>query len=432
MAATALLLALVAPVRAGEPVFDVQVLPGATPDLPSVATHGSTVLVSGNGPTVARSTDEGASYGPVQSVAPDACTSLLGGLDSVVVAADGTEHAFQNCGTAAFTVLHYTRPAGGTTWRRTTQPVLEDVDGGLASVDPTDPRRLFVVAHDFAGYFGLLSVAESDDAGETWTRHVVPIPPELLKDNGPNIPTPVLADPRHPSHLLVAWTAEDLQDDAQDHADDNIDPHEWHSKVFAARSDDSGATWSVRLLLDTGEDLTLDHTTVDDVANWWPGGAVDDEGTAYVTITRKPAGGKATKVQLFTGRDFGASWSTPRRVDDGSDQSAFAAQVVACRSGHVGVAWLSTHGADPDDPAAQWRLTWASSTNGRTFHQVTGAQVLHTGALDPLGKDAPPQHTLGLALAGDGRPLVAVPRDAGPKAYELVVARGGDQTKLPC
>lgn len=324
-------------------------------------------------------------------------------------------------------------PAGGRF-----QVLAAGMAASLLSADPVDPRTLYVVGE--AADITTLIVWKSTDGGRSFAPRPINLPRSLEQatDDGPSIPTRLLVDPSDPRRLYVLWWAIAKREIAQLKGAEGLHDYEFATKAFAAASSDAGTTWRVRKIIDTGAPpLSVPlpgHEEYDDLANWFPAGAVDRAGTVYFAVAEQRRHTPGAHVMLMSSRDRGATWSERVQVDRGSN-ATFAPAVVAGSPGRVGVAFLQADRPAALDSQARWSMRYAFSDDADSprsrFSQTAASDPLLRAALCPLagGPHSCRPRTLSLAADSKGRALILGNRGAGSTA-EVLLSRQVDGPTL--
>lgn len=369
---------------------------GRTSAFLRVDVHGRDVAVADVGPTLWQSGDGGRSFTTDGFAGPKGCPRLVGPVDVAHASSDQLAVS-QSC---LFGALHWRGRPGAVnpTTAGFGTPIAANVDGGWLTASG---RREWWVGHDLvgAGIASELLVARSDDGGTSWTVTWANAPTSQgvdhvaarIRDDGPNVFSPVAVDPTNPAHLAVVYSAESRQDLAQLHASDDTDRYEWDTGVYAATSSDGGRTWAGSTIVDTGQpDVGTDHEAYDDTAGWFPALTWAPDGTLYAAYAHHPARSTRWVVMVSRSRNGGRTWATPVAVS--GSQQAFAPALAADDHGLV-AAWFASDAPDDTAGSVEWRLTgarlrWRSDQREPrvTAGSLTG--IVHTGPMLPIGPQA--------------------------------------------
>lgn len=411
---------------------------------PSVATGaGGTAVVTAAGPTAWRSADDGTSWSaPSTPAATPACGAVLSAPPSAVVgpAADGRQLLLgAMCSDGSLDVFRSGDRGASWSGSAPTDTVLPLTDGGWISSGTGNV--VYAVASSEADLTSLL-VRRSGDGGQSWG------PPSVVNrnlldhctpgsvgangclarngtDEGPDIYTPVLVDPTNPRRVYVLWWTIDARGMVVN-GGNVLSPWENASKVYVARSDDAGATWSTRLIFDIGESDPQAPGDPNDLANWYPTGAVSRDGTVWFAVARRGPGNTETHLDVLWSTDHGTTWNNATHVDTGLG-STFAPRLAPARNG-VALAFYGTSGLDEIDAADDWgvyldRLSLSNGAGGSALHadQQLVQSDIHRGALCPQGNGSStfyPQCTdlahqlVGLDVTDSGTALLSYVDDA--------------------
>lgn len=119
----------------------------------------------------------------------------------------------------------------------------------------------------------------------------------------------------------------------------------------------------------------------DDLARQFSQLAVDQAGTVYLGLAgRIPSISKDVAAYLFTSRDHGKTWSSPRRVSSLQDGSVEYPALAAGRAGQVAMGWYAS--PSHDEATATWSYKIAlSSHEGASPSYATAASGLHRGSM---------------------------------------------------
>jgi hypothetical protein len=403
---------------------------------PALAVLGDRVVASSVGPVLWASADGGQTFGGAQSPNATRCTVLPAGDDDVAVGADGTLYAVQNCLAVGGTVFIWRSLDGGRSWAPPAggrlQAIAAGMEAGMITADPADPRTLYVIGE--ALDLTTIAVWKSTDGGRSFAvRGIVnlPLSADLLASDGPSAPTRLLVDPTNPRRLCLMWWAISKREIAQLLGIDGVTDYEYATHAFAATSNDAGATWAAREIINTGSPpLSLippGHAEYDDLANWYPAAAIDSAGTIYFVVAEQRRHAPGAHIMLMSSRDGGATWSQRQQVDADAN-ATFAPAITAGAPGRIGIAFLHADRPDPLDPGAQWSERYAFSGDADTPHPqfvhapVTG-RVL-TAAVCPLtgGPHGCRSRTLSIGHDANGRALILGVNGAGPTST-LVISR---------
>src|SRR5947209_4204399 len=150
-----------------------------------------------------------------------------------------------------------------------------------------------------------------------------------------------LVDPARPSRIALLYETaggaappvglSQLTDLAGALIDEGEEPR-WEfplTQLWLAGSEDGGATWSNRPVLDASSAFgggTLGHLL--------PASATDRAGNLYVVLSVRPGGTRETRLVILHSTDHGARWSTPSPLATGTPSNVMPA-VAAAASGRV-------------------------------------------------------------------------------------------------
>lgn len=376
-------------------------------DFPFVTTAADgSALALASGPTAWLSSS-GRSWGNgIDGIDPENCgTTAAAPTSGVLLPRSRTIVVAEMCLAPTSSLGVYRSTDGGAHWNTDVQGqphlAIPVTDGGFISGG--DGGSVLAVASSNADLTTLL-FSRSQDGGQTFSAPTV-INRNLLDnctptapgsdgcavrngtDEGPDAYTPVLADPTDPKRLYVLWWTITTQDVA---GGSNVAlPWEHASKAYVARSDDGGATWTSRQILDIGDSPATDTQDENDIANWFPTGAVDPAGNVYFAVSRRGPATTQSHVLLMSSSDHGDHWTASRRIDTGGRGATFAPQLVAIGRGRVAVAFYGSSASDETDPSASWDVlldTVDHATRARpdVTQQLVRAAVWH-GSLCPQG-----------------------------------------------
>lgn len=399
--------------------------PSATAPMPQfmhVDAAGKEIIVTENGPHVWLWRDGlNAATPRAQDVDPTNCGDLAGVAD-VAVTTDRTFYVVDDCLPAAAGELEWSN--SGTGWNPALhgvgRPVDVDNDAGYLSTASHKPHTLYFVSHDLAGPGGVACAVifrRSTDGGLSWSTPVyVNAPPNypaaqraaVTNLDGPDLYTQAVVDPRNPRHLTVAWTAESVGDEVQDHADDTFDHYEWDTSAHVANSYDGGQTWHAQTILNTGQHAPgTPHSAFNDIAGWQPSLVADSRGTMYLGFTEMFAGTKVWQPRVMRSLDGGLRWSRPTGLPHRG--STFASSLAVWHDQLI-AGWFSSSTKDAGDPKSRWtlqlsRYSWPRAGRARLV-ATTRTPVLHVGVEQPIGSGKDPSHDV-VDLAVDGNQVLA-------------------------
>ncbi len=144
------------------------------------------------------------------------------------------------------------------------------------------------------------------------------------------------------------------------------------TQVWIARSIDGGNTWSLKLVYQAPAGVTL--------GNIFAAVAIDRGSGLHVVFS------DSHHVFLTSSPDYGATWTPPVRVNNGSEsRSAMQPWVTAGSYGKVNVTWLGSSDTNVLDTAAQWQVFMAQSQNAfanvPVFTQKAATGINHIGPI---------------------------------------------------
>jgi hypothetical protein len=336
-------------------------------------------------PTWWLSRDGGRNWGPGRDF--DATGSLTGDADSVI-GADGYLYAlnlaFQNPPAQPTnpTILVYGSADGGATWdgpaafpppHGTDQP-----DRPWLVVDPYRPNQIFVTNSEGAGDVVLW---RSTDHGQTFSGPTLVTGAEHVASL--ELGSRPLFDPTDRDRMFTVYEVGPATD-AQSLRDFPM------NQLWLAESDDAGATWANRLVLDIRTAFgsaaaggSLGHVL--------PASAFDDAGTLYAAFSLRLGAGTETHLYLLHSADHGVHWSKPVRVDSGGLRSNVMPWLVAGEPGRVALSWYGSSSPDftaADSKRAELFAQSTTASSGKpSFRQsqVTGSAAVHVGSIDTMG-----------------------------------------------
>jgi hypothetical protein len=214
--------------------------------------------------------------------------------------------------------------------------------------------------------------------------------PAVALDDGPNLYTRVLIDPRDSQHLYLFWAAATVADDVCN----TTPPWENFTKMFFATSADGGVTWSDKEILDVGQNPSCqqvlgldDHATHNDLGRRVPAAAIDPGGNLYLAYAEEFASSTASPshLMLIRSTDQGGTFSDPIRVDPPQFNSAYAASVAAPAVDDIAIAWEAATSNSVSDPSQSWGIEYAQSRDATAlrpkFQYADVADGVHAGAI---------------------------------------------------
>ncbi len=144
------------------------------------------------------------------------------------------------------------------------------------------------------------------------------------------------------------------------------------TQVYIARSIDGGNTWDLKLVYQAPEGVFL--------GNIFAALAIDAGSGLHVVFS------DSHHVFLTSSKDYGATWTPPVRVSNGSDsRSAMQPWVTAGAFGKVNVTWLGSTDSNAQDTVAQWQVFMAQTQNAFAnvplFTQSAATGINHVGPI---------------------------------------------------
>lgn len=250
------------------------------------------------------------------------------------------------------TLWLYTSRDQGRTWSRPVAVATASVATGgpdqpRLTVDPTDPKRLYVFWRQIPpsafkigeignapGYF-----SASTDSGRRWSK------PRLIITRSTDVPQgPQM---QHP-YVLANGTLVDIFDE-QNFL--NIDSLNFAAQVMAIRSTNHGATWSKPVVIAT-------HTSLQFFTDPDGGGiralgtaassAIGPRGALYAAWTDRRSDQPLLRVLLSKSTDGGRTWSKPSQVGR-SDSVSLGPTVAIAGDGTVGILYYDNRNDKPHD-----------------------------------------------------------------------------------
>jgi hypothetical protein len=226
----------------------------------------------------------------------------------------------------------------------------------------SDGAHVYISYHDFHAA-GLIHVQRSDDDGYTWQRVGDPIVGQAgatADATFDNIQGPLVAD-GFTHNLYSIYAAGDTGVlKARTFAPNHI---------YVSRSTDGGKKWVANLVYTGAPGTTF--------ANIFPALAVDPtNGHLYAVWS------DGSTVWFSASSDQGSDWSAVVHVNAMPANTAVFPWVAA-RSGVVDVVYYATTAASTGDPAAEWNVYFAQTTNeGASFGQSqVNSAPNHIGAI---------------------------------------------------
>ena len=252
-------------------------------------------------------------------------------------------------------------PDGGRTWEGSMVVArsidLLPTDKPTVTADPRIPGRAWVTWTEVSivGGTSIARIARTDDGGRTWSTPSIHAPPAPVYAEFGNEIVPL------PDGSLVRifsrFSAQPL-----------VLARVWiggGTTIFAARSDDDGATWTETPVAQLPDSVLRDPETGEDLALGIPfvvaDVAADGSDLAVAWAETTPAG----RVQVARSADGGSTWSTETVA--GSPAPAFRAS-VAMSGGRIAVTYsdLREDVLGDDELSTRTRLsTWAPGRGWR-------------------------------------------------------------------
>ncbi|HEU4857340.1 MAG TPA: hypothetical protein VFS86_08575 [Rhodanobacteraceae bacterium] len=215
-----------------------------------------------------------------------------------------------------------------------------------------------------------------------------------------------------------------------------VDPNNGY--VYTVFFDDSGKNLYIARSINGGAsfDLKLVYANTVSMVNVFPSLAIDQAGNLYVAYSDSHA------AYLTFSQDFGATWSTPVRVSNGSGtKSVIGPWVTAGAPGAVNITWWGTPALSNNDTTAQWKVFFAQSQDVLaripTFSQTAATGVMHQGAICTNGtgcatgtRNLAEYFAPGLYL--DGREMIVYSDDYNnPAPVAVFTQQTGGATVIP-
>jgi len=194
------------------------------------------------------------------------------------------------------------------------------------------------------------------------------------------------------------------------------------NQLYLARSTDGGRTFGLKLVFQAPTGTSLAHV--------FPAVAVDKAGSLHAVFS------DGHNVFLTSSADAGATWTTPVRVNNGTQtKTAISPWIEAGDAGKVNIAWWGTGAGSSLDTGAQWRVFFAQTLNAfatvPAFAQAPATPVMHAGPICVEGLSCPSgtrnlaeYFAIGSYL--DGSALIPYPDDNhNPSAMTMFVRQTG-------
>jgi hypothetical protein len=336
-------------------------------------------------PTWWLSRDGGRSWGAGRDF--DASGAMTGDADSVF-GADGYLYVlnlgFQNPPAEPTnpTVLVYASPDSGATWdgpaafpppHGADQP-----DRPWLVADPYRPNQVFVTNSEGAGD---VVIWRSTDRARTFSGPILITGAEHVASL--ELSSRPLFDPTDHDRMFMLYEAGPAAD-GQPLRDFPL------TQLWLAESDDNGASWANRLVLDL--DTAFGSAALGgSLGHVLPASAVDDAGNLYAAFSLRLGTGGETHLYLIHSADHGLHWSSPVRVDSGGLRSNVMPWLAAGEAGRVALSWYGSRSPDFTAPDSAWAELFAQSTNASSTapsfqqSQVSGKAPVHIGSVDTMG-----------------------------------------------
>jgi hypothetical protein len=145
------------------------------------------------------------------------------------------------------------------------------------------------------------------------------------------------------------------------------------TQLYIARSTDGGTTWMLKLIYAAPVGSPI-------LGNIFAAVAIDGGSGLHVVFS------DAHHVFLSSSSNFGANWTPPVRVSNGSNtRSSMQPWVTAGALGRVDVTWLGSSASSAMDSSAQWQVFMAQTTNAfanvPVFAQSNVTGINHVGPI---------------------------------------------------
>jgi hypothetical protein len=347
-------------------------------------------------PTWWLSRDGGKHWGAGRDV--DATGSLTGDADSVI-GPDGYLYAlnmaFQNPPAQPTnpTILVYASADGGARWDGPAAfpppHGVDQPDRPWLVADPYQPNQVFVANSEGAGN---VVIWRSTDRGGTFSGPTLVTGADHVASL--ELSSRPLFDPIERGRMFMVYEVGP--------APNGLPLRDFPlNQLWLAESEDAGASWTNRLVLDI--DTAFGSTAVGgSLGHVMPASAVDDAGTLYAAFSLRLGTGTETHLYLIHSADHGVHWSSPVRVDSGSQRSNVMPWLVAGAPGRVALSWYGSRSPDFTATDSTWAEFFAQSTNASSgtpsFRQslVSGSAPVHVGSVDTMGNPGSTLYDWGL------------------------------------
>jgi hypothetical protein len=280
------------------------------------------------------------------------------------------------------------------------------VDAYIPPGKTSNDALVYIAYHDWVA--GVMWVNASKDGGKTFGDQInIMTNPVALANGFCNVvpgSLKVVQSGPHAGRVYVVWLSGSVAENAPTGC--NYTQMATFGQVWSAYSDDQGATWTDRLVYDSG---LIGHDACAIFADM----ALDVAGNPYVAFALNDAdmphtGGEGDQWNIFVSAslDGGQTWNgasdgsgTPYKVTSASGTHVFPA-ITAGDVGRVAVAYLGTDSLIPQlpygkpviggDPSAKWNVFAARSIDLASGHptwttnQLT-TKPMHTGDVCTLG-----------------------------------------------
>ena len=268
------------------------------------------------------------------------------------------------------------------------------IDRPWLAVDPSTVSAtsddVYIAYHDFTD--SQIYVATSHNGGDVFGPSIpasagvnpsVPTPtlPPFADSFCNTVPSGIEVDPET-HQVYVQWLTADPVANTTEGC--NVTMIQNFHKVWIARSDDRGTTW-------TGYPV-YNGAATENASNIFAALAVDDSGTpgvsgnVYSVFADNKLAPDHFDIWFTHSGDRGANWPSPVKVNSDKGTHVFP-WIAAGTTGRVDFIWLNSPDYTPTDAeGSPWYVTFAQTTNGASaapkFQQTSASSnVMHVGGI---------------------------------------------------